>query len=778
MAEPTYTIFVRVPMPRGDFVDPPPVNWDSIKDEALWKILSGAAKKQIDWDEVADRFEVPVDFLLQQVAYLTERHASQVRAQVRKATAAVRGSVPSPVPGGDSAGPGHQRAHSALSIRRDSPMPRNEAGSGTGTPLNASIRPIVTRNTSTNTTVLRDMAGGSASPRPGAGLASRTGERRRLSSLPMSSVPTRSPERVALQEPSPDERSPSPGPADDSSPTSSEDESMPAQSRIIRRPPRFQQPDGQYGDDDGDESEPAFQPYTSPSNQTSAQDLGSTLRGEGPSSSKRHHRPHGKVAIHQSHTSDSSASSAAMVQRPEKSDKSAEQRTPGPLSPRRTAELAGRSPGTNSKGYSREGSDGTPSMGSSYSDLDGLPKDASFPRDLAGLGYFVNDQDEIRSIKNPDCYFKFFSSKNSRFNERQRFHFHMALEDIVHDRLEKEGLEKFQLMPGNKKQTPIFLTPNIAKTARIVIVLGEHTQNLGWIAGRIMNGSGGITKGSMVSVVQALATQTASPDDPGPPCIILANMGQRYWWPEEERALTIEAAGDIPLPSMVHTGRRIIKELNEIPGSETPLAHMATVFNKVLEENKSAKVDIIAIGQSCEVALEFFENEKNWSQWGHRLGGMLFMGTVFPADGLTNAEFKEFLAKRTRGYLISEEPLNTPLAMPGGNPSLLIEPLGCPCFSSGEQEYIEMIFIQALEPALDYLQEVALSPDFVNPDMPVAERRPTDITDEQWSEMPEEKKPEVTTPDPAMLKDQIKQMRRWEKFRKTGIAPDSDSDED
>jgi hypothetical protein len=48
---------------------------------------------------------------------------------------------------------------------------------------------------------------------------------------------------------------------------------------------------------------------------------------------------------------------------------------PGPLSPRRAAELAGRSAsgkGSKGKGYSREGSDGTPSMGSSFSDLDGM----------------------------------------------------------------------------------------------------------------------------------------------------------------------------------------------------------------------------------------------------------------------------------------------------------------------------------------------------------------------------------------------------------------------
>ncbi|KAG5744201.1 hypothetical protein H9Q69_006146 [Fusarium xylarioides] len=408
----------------------------------------------------------------------------------------------------------------------------------------------------------------------------------------------------------------------------------------------------------------------------------------------------------------------------------------------------------------------------------GLPKDVSFPRDLAGLGYFVNDDDEVRSIEDPESYYKFFSSKNSRVNERQRFHFNMALEDIVHDRLEKEGLKKYHLLPENKQQSPIFLAPNIGKTTRVVVVLGEPTKDLGWIAGRVANGPGGLAKGTMISVVQALAKQAASPNNPEPPCVVLANMGQRFWWPEEQRALTIEASTDIPLPSLVHSGRRFIKELNEIPGSETPLAHMTTVLNKVLEVNKNAKVDIIAIGQSCEVVLQFFENEKNWAQWSERLGGMLFMGTVFPTDLLVNAEFKEFLAKRTRGYLISEEPLDTPLAMPGGNPSLLIEPLGCPCFSSGENQFIETVLIKALEPALAYLQEVALTPNFVNPDMAVAERRPTDITDEKWSEMPEEVKPEVISVDPEKMKEEIKQMRRWKRFTETGVAPDEDSDDE
>ncbi|CAG1995919.1 unnamed protein product [Fusarium graminearum] len=836
MAEPTYTVFVRVPMPRGDFVDPPPVNWDLVKDEALWKILSGAAERQIDWDEIADRFEVSVDFLLQQVAWLTERHASQVRAQVRKATAAVRNSGPSPVPSGEPAGSGHQRAHSALSFRRDSP--RNEAGSGTGTPLHSSMRPLVARNTSTNTTVLRDMTGAPASPRPGVGLASRAGDRRRLSSLPITSVPDKSLEQTAQPELSPEERSPSPGPAEDSSPTSSDDESIPAQSRIIRRPPRYQPPDGgQYEDDDDDESEPAFQPYTSPSSKTSAQDLGSTLRGDKPVSGKRPHKSHGKPAIHKSNTSDSSASSAAIIQKPDKTDRSTEQRTPGPLSPHRPAELTGRSPGGKDKGYSREGSEGTPSMGSSYSDLDdasvtqalnhkhsqiadflssissyyphsniwnfynldlsilqklapfflvsmfrrhwsGLPKDVSFPKDLAGLGYFVNDQDEVRSLKDPDNYFKFHVNKNTRVNDRQRFQLQRAMEDIIHERLQKEGLQKIQLLPGNKKQCPIFVGTNIAKTERIVAIFGEPHQDLGFIAGRIVNGPGGMAKGSMISVVQALAKQSASPDDSEPPCVILANMGQRFWWPEEERTLTIEDAADIPLPSLVHSGRQHSKELNEIPGSESTIAHMTTIFNKVIDVNKNAKIDIIAIGQSCEVALEFFENNENWARWGHRLGGMLLMGTVFRADLLANAEFKNFLAKRACGYLISDDPLDTPLAMPSGNPSLMIDPLGCPCFSSGEHQYTEMILIKALESALAYLQAIALTPGFANPDVAVAERLPTDITDQQWSEIPDEIKPEIQTIDSEWMERQVKDLRRWNYFEKHGVAPPEEEDDD
>lgn len=245
-------------------------------------------------------------------------------------------------------------------------MPR-----GDGTPV---LRPNVSRNTSGNTAVLRD--GSSSSPRPDskpvslkATLESTT--RRRLSSLPITSSPAKSAE---IQPEPTREETLSPGPAESSSGESSDEESAPAQSRIIRRPPRFQQqqqtqqetdPSYQADVDEDDESEPAFQPYA---NQATGSDLASTLKGDNKGAPKRGGKQAGKEAIHHSQTSDSSAGSPGFTRG---ADKKWDQTATGALSPRRKAELAARSPQGKGKSVSQDGSDGTPSMGSSFSDLEG-----------------------------------------------------------------------------------------------------------------------------------------------------------------------------------------------------------------------------------------------------------------------------------------------------------------------------------------------------------------------------------------------------------------------
>ncbi|ATY59077.1 multidomain presynaptic cytomatrix related [Cordyceps militaris] len=371
MGEPKYTIYVRVPIPRGDFVDPPQVDWDSEKDDALWRILSSATQTEIDCPLLpvcelhyklltqlsATRFDVTVDFLLKQVAYLTERHASQVRAQVRKAAAAAKGSAaPSPVPAAESSTTAERRSQLGQPMGRDSPMPRNETI--------GAIRPALSRGGSGNT-ISRDIAG--SSPRPeskqlSSRAAGESAGRHRLSSLPIAAS---SPRPATSQDPNRDGVA-SPGPADSSSGESSEDESSPAQSRIIRRPPRYQENDAGYqvDDDEDDESEPAFQPYKAAADHNSASDLASTLRGDGRTSAKRGNKHLARERIHQSQTSDSSAGSGALGTSSNKLGRSKSH-----ASTQNTAQSV-QSPSGKGKLSSQEGSDGTPSMGSSFSDLD------------------------------------------------------------------------------------------------------------------------------------------------------------------------------------------------------------------------------------------------------------------------------------------------------------------------------------------------------------------------------------------------------------------------
>ncbi|PNP58865.1 hypothetical protein THARTR1_01113 [Trichoderma harzianum] len=325
---------------------------------------------------------------------------------------------------------------------------------------------------------------------------------------------------------------------------------------------------------------------------------------------------------------------------------------------------------------------------------------------------------------------------------------------------------------------PIFVTPNLDTKFRIVIIFGEPTQELGLIAGRVANGAGGINEGSMVSVVRALASQRSSSDDGSPPGVVLANMSQTYFWPQEKRAITVLASSFLPLPSLLHKGVRHVPALNDIPGNEDPVQHVKYIFGEVLcsMANDKALLDVIAIGDSCEIVEKFLDDQEAWDAWGKRLNSMTMLGPVCEAEGLANAPFKDFMAKRARGYLVCPEPLGTPLAPPEGNSELSIPPLGFPCFSSSEPMHAETILIRARSHILSHIQEVAMDLGYENPAITPVDCPPPAMTEQHWEDLPEEDKPEVSKLDPAEFKAQVKQAKRWRKFQETGKAPDTDSE--
>ncbi|MCJ1396248.1 hypothetical protein MMC18_009137 [Xylographa bjoerkii] len=399
-SETHYTVFIRVPLPRGDFIDPPA--WDLSKDKALWKILSSSSKDtEINWNMLADRFEVTLSFLLQQAAWLYERQLSQVREQLRRVNKPTSARS-SPAPESASAstnvggyimrrgGSGGSRVPSSLSVRaRDTPNLRNE---GADTPEQNKGQ-TSTRPGSSNTVTQAQKA----VPQTTANIPRRSLEDSFRQDV--SSIPRRPNDLQASHSPSPKANSSS------SASSSSSDPQPLAHSRAFTRRPRF--PAGKAKakskvgllssadeeDDDADDDGPAFLPFSNAcpiETPQFPQDPSATLRRLPSNTSRKENRPdpiETVVAVRTSgatsrplsqnttraqlqmttktaHSSSSSLSSPFPTSNTQ--SKTLSSPNPGPTSP--TGPMSALSPRT--RRMAREGSEGTPSMGSSFSDLD------------------------------------------------------------------------------------------------------------------------------------------------------------------------------------------------------------------------------------------------------------------------------------------------------------------------------------------------------------------------------------------------------------------------
>jgi len=116
-----YTCFIRLPFLRPEnFPDPPPVVWDAVKDKALWKLISKASNsRDLDWEAIAVRFEVDLPFLLQQAAWLYERHFEGMKKQMQKlGVSATSSAAPSPMPPESASASGTAAAVGSVSMQR------------------------------------------------------------------------------------------------------------------------------------------------------------------------------------------------------------------------------------------------------------------------------------------------------------------------------------------------------------------------------------------------------------------------------------------------------------------------------------------------------------------------------------------------------------------------------------------------------------------------------------------------------------------------------------
>ncbi|KAK5163388.1 uncharacterized protein LTR77_010761 [Saxophila tyrrhenica] len=371
-----YTVFIRLPFQRGDFQDPPLVDWNATKDKALWKLISGGSgTKDINWEDLSHRFNVSISFLLQQAAWLSERHFERMRKQVQRIGASAN-PVPSPVPtrseevaGQSSSRPGSAEAtvgsrsggvtmerkgsresqkRSSLLSRKSTPLQIAEESKVPPSPRTQ--RPGVSRTPSTST-VTQSRAFASGSRRP-----SQTYSRSNLTS----------------KRPTTAEEDDSALGHDGTSESESEDEPS-------RRPPWHRSPlsktppmgtlssDGDVEDDDDDDSG-GFLPFAA--RPDDEDDPTATLTTP-PSQQPTSNRP-AASSTSRPQPPDSSASSNTSSQPSNPGPPRTAQTTlssPDTLSPQQRAQLSRLSPRYRN---AVSGSEGSPSMGSSFSDLDDL----------------------------------------------------------------------------------------------------------------------------------------------------------------------------------------------------------------------------------------------------------------------------------------------------------------------------------------------------------------------------------------------------------------------
>ena len=193
----------------------------------------------------------------------------------------------------------------------------------------------------------------------------------------------------------------------------------------------------------------------------------------------------------------------------------------------------------------------------------------------------------------------------------------------------------------------IRVSGDIDTKSRVVIILGESTQELGVIAHRVLGGTGGINKGSMVGLVREIKKQRSSATDPTAPGIILANPGELFWWPEGRKSLTPTGRHALPMASAVHYGRYHEPSKNDIPENRSPAEHVRYILDKVVPAvvPAEAKIDIISVGIVAEHVEEYLNNDAVWAKLGDALNSLTVVGSFYNASKIECEGFRTFMQK-------------------------------------------------------------------------------------------------------------------------------------
>ncbi|KAF7585664.1 hypothetical protein BBP40_010345 [Aspergillus hancockii] len=363
-----------------------------------------------------------------------------------------------------------------------------------------------------------------------------------------------------------------------------------------------------------------------------------------------------------------------------------------------------------------------------------LPADPEFPADLKKLGYYINDNDQIRKIANPEEDFQYKINRNARWNEIQREAMNECIRKIVSTRLRELGLTTLRL-PLTSKPTdphvPILVSANLSTSSRIIVVFGEPVQDLGVWAYRSV-GTDGIDAGSAVSFAKAIlrpetmqeGSNTELETKRGDTALVLANTGQLIWHCGARKAMTLPSWLAFPRSSAVDPPLMMTPR-NKIPENRHWEEHIACVFNQILADRgrlvrADAKINIVGLADGGLGAVRYLADD--WEAWRPYISAMCLSNPLHGDQvDLTNRDedpnspssFSAFVSSRCRAYVLSHEPLGFPI--PGSRLH------GCNCYSSGEELNIECIMARAWEHMLEWLNKAHADPTLFEAQLKITE---------------------------------------------------------
>ena len=195
--------------------------------------------------------------------------------------------------------------------------------------------------------------------------------------------------------------------------------------------------------------------------------------------------------------------------------------------------------------------------------------------------------------------------------------------------------------PANQNHIPVLTSTNLSTAKRIIVYIGESSQDLGIFAYRVV-GKESIASGSAIEFARNVHDLSDSP------ALVIANPGQLIWHRRGQEAVTQPTWYALPRRSAVSGPIRLDSVKNRIPKNENVQQHLKCVFNEVLGQRASpdARIHVVANGDGAHEVVEFLQEE--WDKWGSRIDAMVVGASHIWQTEFVDSRFQEFWGKARR----------------------------------------------------------------------------------------------------------------------------------